>query len=90
MRGGSSLAFGRSAILIPGNSCAPQSRAPANKLSEKGSIWGSVKPVFMNFPFQNESFDAVFSHALLEHLSDPGAAIAELRRALKPGGLIGL
>ena len=25
-------------------------------------------------PFQDGSFDAAFSHALLEHLSDPGAA----------------
>ena len=41
-------------------------------------------------PFPEASFDAVFSHALLEHLGDPGAAIAEMRRVLKPGGLIGL
>jgi ubiquinone/menaquinone biosynthesis C-methylase UbiE len=41
-------------------------------------------------PFQDHCFDAVFSHALLEHLSDAGAALTQLRRVLKPGGLIGL
>lgn len=41
-------------------------------------------------PFGDRRFDAVFSHAVLEHLSDPAAAIAEFRRVLKPGGVIGL
>jgi len=41
-------------------------------------------------PFQDHCFDAVFSHALLEHLIDPVAALAELRRVLKPEGLIGI
>lgn len=41
-------------------------------------------------PFADQEFDAVFSHAVLEHLSDPAAAIAEFRRVLKRGGVIGL
>lgn len=41
-------------------------------------------------PFADGEFDAVFSHALLTHLTDPSAAVAEFRRVLKPGGLIGL
>ena len=41
-------------------------------------------------PFQDGSFDAVFSHALLGHLSAPDVALLELHRVLKPGGLIGM
>jgi ubiquinone/menaquinone biosynthesis C-methylase UbiE len=41
-------------------------------------------------PFAAQQFDAVFSHAVLESLSDPAAALAEFRRVLKPGGVIGL
>lgn len=41
-------------------------------------------------PFEDESFDAVFSHAVFQHLADPQAALAELRRVLKPRGLIGI
>jgi SAM-dependent methyltransferase len=38
-------------------------------------------------PFADQSFDVVFSVAALEHVADPGATVAEVRRILKPGGL---
>jgi ubiquinone/menaquinone biosynthesis C-methylase UbiE len=36
----------------------------------------------------NETFDAVFSHALLEHLKEPSKAIKQFHRVLKPGGIL--
>jgi SAM-dependent methyltransferase len=41
-------------------------------------------------PFDSNSFDRIFSHALLEHLSDPVRALKALHRTLKPGGVIGV
>jgi SAM-dependent methyltransferase len=41
-------------------------------------------------PFPDGSFDAAFSHAVLSHLGDPLAALKEIRRVLKPGGVIGV
>lgn len=37
-------------------------------------------------PFPNETFDAVFSIAVLEHCRRPWVAMRELRRVLRPGG----
>jgi SAM-dependent methyltransferase len=38
--------------------------------------------------FPNESFDAVISRAVFEHLSNPAAVADEIHRVLKPGGAV--
>ncbi len=39
-------------------------------------------------PFEDESFDLVFGHAVLHHIPDLERAFAEFRRVLRPGGMI--
>jgi ubiquinone/menaquinone biosynthesis C-methylase UbiE len=36
------------------------------------------------------SFDAVVAHTLFSHLEDPAKVLAEMRRVLRPGGVIGI
>jgi ubiquinone/menaquinone biosynthesis C-methylase UbiE len=38
--------------------------------------------------FEDESFDVVHAHQVLQHLVDPVAALREFRRVLKPGGIV--
>ncbi len=40
-------------------------------------------------PFPDDSFDAVFTCAVLEHLAEPGDALQEICRVLRSGGVIG-
>ena len=41
-------------------------------------------------PYAANSFDAAFACAVLQHLAAPLAALQEMRRVLKPGGVIGI
>ena len=41
-------------------------------------------------PFPDSSFNVVFSHALLEHLSEPRRALKEFYRVTRPGGFVAL
>jgi SAM-dependent methyltransferase len=40
------------------------------------------------FPFPNESFDVVISSAVLEHVMDMDAFVAECARVMKPDGVL--
>jgi SAM-dependent methyltransferase len=41
-----------------------------------------------SLPFDDESFDLVFGHAVLHHLPDLDGAFREFRRVLRPGGVV--
>ncbi|RPF20312.1 class I SAM-dependent methyltransferase [Myceligenerans xiligouense] len=39
-------------------------------------------------PFDDDTFDVVFAHQLLQHLSEPVVALREMKRVARPGGFV--
>jgi SAM-dependent methyltransferase len=47
-----------------------------------------VRGDILAMPFKDAKFDCVFCFETLEHVSNPPKALAEIRRILKPGGIL--
>lgn len=61
------------------------SRAASRGLSERFDFRQGTAE---HLPFPDDSFDLTTCQTVLIHLADPAAAIAEMRRVTKPGGLV--
>jgi SAM-dependent methyltransferase len=74
--------------------CGPRDQAaPAAHLGAQyvGVDWSSPQADLLAdghaLPFQDASFDAILSYAVLEHLYEPFLAVREVARVLAPGGI---
>lgn len=72
--------------IDPGQIGAAQAQATEQQVYNVSFQVASVYQV----PFPDNSFDAAFGHSILEHVGRPLEALREIRRVLKPGGLVGL
>ncbi len=75
---GSVLGIDRSADVIAQASAAHGDTANAE--FREGNVY--------DLDAADESFDVVHAHQVLQHLADPVAALREMRRVVRPGGLV--
>jgi ubiquinone/menaquinone biosynthesis C-methylase UbiE len=61
--------------------------AEAAQLAGDGAVEFRTGDVYA-LPFEDESFDVVHAHQVLQHLTDPVAALIEMQRVLRAGGLL--
>jgi len=94
--GPGAIALGLAGVIAPGTLTgidreASQIRIAAESAFKQGvSNTNFLEGNIYALPFPDNSFDAIFSHALFEHLQEPVQALRELWRVLKPGGIVGL
>jgi SAM-dependent methyltransferase len=77
---------------VVGVDLQPSQVAQAQALSAARGVMNvhfEVADVY-RLPFPDGSFDAVFAHVVLMHLREPVRALKEMRRVLRPGGIVGV
>lgn len=95
--GPGTITLGLARAVAPGGSCAAVDREAsqielAREAAAREGVAGIAFEVgsIYELPYPEASFDAALSHAVFEHLARPAAALAELHRVLRPGGVLGV
>jgi ubiquinone/menaquinone biosynthesis C-methylase UbiE len=94
--GPGAITFGLAAVVAPGEVVGIDLESERIAQAQSSAAQAAVTNVrfevsdVYTLPFPDDSFDAVFSHAVFMHLRDPMAALREMYRVLKPGGVIGI
>ena len=63
-----------------------QARQEAERRGQRNVRFGTGDVYHLDFA--DDTFDVVHAHQVLQHLTDPVAALGEMRRVCRPGGLV--
>jgi ubiquinone/menaquinone biosynthesis C-methylase UbiE len=93
--GPGSITLGLAAAVAPGyvagvDLALVQVEAARAAAEEAGAAVDVAVADAYSLPFPDGTFDAAFAHTVLFHLREPVAALAEMRRVLRPGGVVGV
>lgn len=83
----------RGGYRVVGTDISPGSLAEARRLHAREGFTDTCEHLIVdaeNLPFAPNSFDGAFTVASLHHLPDPLAALREIGRVLRPGGVFAL
>jgi len=83
------VAFARAGAIVSGIETNPILFGMAKENLHKLNIESNLKIYDGHvFPFENNSFDYIYSTSVLEHVTDPSRFLKEINKVLKPGGKV--
>lgn len=94
--GGGSITVGLGSAVAPGEVIGVDiSEHAIREARDRAAATGVANATFEvvdanNISYEAARFDAAFAHALLQHVESPIAVLRELRRVIKPGGIVGV
>lgn len=81
--------FAKGGAQVTGIDLAERSVELARTNARLNGVEGQVDLEVANgeaMPFEDETFDAVYAHGVLQYTADPARMVGECRRVLRPGG----